>query len=173
MYERFLPSFKVVEINNSTAHRIGHAISQVPCYKAGIAHVTVNEKYDFIENGTIVGLSADGELRLENYNPEKHSQPCLVYNDELITGPIDTLDKYAEEMVDGKAYVRALPLYLGDSFTTDNYSGVMAEGYAVVDGGHLVKGDAGMFYAKEATLPNGKKAFEFTYIGLPMAEAAE
>lgn len=171
MYERFLPSFKVVEINNSTAHRIGHAISQVPCYKDDIAHVTLNEKYDFIENGVIVGLSGDNTLK--NYKAAEHSQPCLVYNDELITGPISTLDKYAEEMVDGKAYVRALPLYLGDSFTTNNYSGSSSDGKrASVEDGILKLGQNGPFIAEPSTLPNGDPAVEFTYIG-EAAKAAE
>ena len=163
MYERFLPSFAVVEINNSTAHRIGHAISQVPCYAKNIKVKEVNG-YKFIENGLIVGLDADYELK--NYDAAKHSQPCLVYNDELITGPISTLDKYAEEIEDGKpAYVRALPLYLGDSFTTDNFVGEAADGFATVENGQLKLAESGMFIARKSTLPNGKVAVEFTYIG--------
>ena len=178
MYERFLPSFKVVEINNSTAHRIGHAISQVPCYEGEIAHVTLNNKYKFIENGVIVKLA--GDYTLKNYNSESDScQPCLVYNDELITGPINTLDKYAEEFpyvvkkVDGAdvyeykaAYVRALPLYLGDTFTTNNFAGKVADGTrATVVNGILTIGSEGPFIAKSSTLPNGDPAVEFTYIG--------
>lgn len=168
MYERFLPDFKVVEINNSTAHRIGHAISQVPAYKASVAHVTVG-KYDFVENGIIVGLGADAQL--SNYDVTKHNQPCLVYNDELITGPIDSLNKYAEEIEAGKpVYLRALPLYLGDSFTTNNFTGEPQNGFATVDGGVLKVTDSStgaMFIAKLATLPNGEEAIEFTYIGTP------
>lgn len=167
MYERFLPSFKVVEINNSTAHRIGHAISQVPCYVEGIKVKEVGN-YKFIENGLIVGLDKDYELK--NYDAAEHSQPCLVYNDELITGPISTLDKYAEEIEEGKpAYVRALPLYLGDSFTTDNFAGEAADGFAEVKDGQLSlqpdKDEKTLFIAKKSTLPNGKTAMEFTYIG--------
>lgn len=171
MYERFLPEFKVVEINNSTAHRIGHAISQVPAYKASVAHKTVGN-YDFVENGIIVGLGTDAQL--SNYDASKHSQPCLVYNDELITGPIDSLNKYAEEIEAGKpVYLRALPLYLGDSFTTNNFTGNAQDGFATVDGGVLKvsadKTDA-MFLTKKSTLPNGEVAVEFTYIGAVKAE---
>lgn len=169
MYERFLPEFKVVEINNSTAHRIGHAISQVPAYKESVAHVTVG-KYDFVENGIIVGLGTDGQL--SNFDAAKHAQPCLVYNDELITGPIDSLNRYAEEIEAGKpVYLRALPLYLGDSFTTNNVKdidSVPASGYATVKNGVLeVSGETAgaMFLAKKSTLPNGEVAVEFTYIG--------
>lgn len=171
MYERFLPTFKVVEINNSTAHRIGHAISQVPCYEADVK-VTPKNGFNFIENGIIVGL--DAEYKLKNYDAAKHSQPCLVYNDELITGPIDSLNKYAEEIEAGKpVYLRALPLYLGDSFTTNNFTGNAQDGFATVDGGVLKvsadKTDA-MFLTKKSTLPNGEVAVEFTYIGAVKAE---
>lgn len=174
MYERFLPSFKVVEINNSTAHRIGHAISQVPAYSAapaGKTYATVKATtfgdYKFIENGIIVGYGMDGLL--SNYDATKHAQPCLVYNDELITGPINTLDKYAEEVEDGQpVYLRALPLYVGDSFTTNNFKGSAVDGYAKVEDGQLsVSGDStdALFIAKKTTMPNGKVGVEFTYIG--------
>lgn len=173
MYERFLPTFKVVEINNSTAHRIGHAISQVPCYEADVK-VTEKNGFNFIENGIIVGL--DAEYKLKNYDAAKHSQPCLVYNDELITGPIDTLDKYAEEIEAGKpAYVRALPLYLGDTFTTNNFVGTAADGYAeVVDGQLKLQSDVTattLFIARKSTLPNREVAVEFTYVGKVKASA--
>ena len=173
MYERFLPTFAVVEINNSTAHRIGHAISQVPCYAADVKVKEVGS-YKFIENGIIVGLDAD--YKLANFNAAKHSQPCLVYNDELITGPINTLDKYAEEVEDGKpAYVRALPLYLGDTFTTDNFAGEAADGYAeVVDGQLKLQSDVTantLFIARKTNLPNKKTAVEFTYVGKVKASA--
>lgn len=175
MYERFLPEFKVVEINNSTAHRIGHAISQVPAYSelpealegAGTVKTVTVGKYKFVENGIIVGYGSDGVL--SNYDAAKHSQPCLVYNDELITGPIDTLNRYAEEVEDGKpVYLRALPLYLGDSFTTDNFTGKAQDGFATVDGGVLaVSADAtnALFIAKKTTMPNKEVGIEFTYIG--------
>lgn len=173
MYEKFLPSFAVVEINNSTAHRIGHAISQVPAYsnaqgaKGVIATKSVGD-YKFVENGVIVGYGADGLL--SNYNAAKHAQPCLVYNDELVTGPIDTLDKYAEEVVDNQPiYVRALPLYVGDTFTTDNFTGTATDGYAKVTNGildvHAEFAEGDMFLTKKSTLPNKKVAVEFTYIG--------
>ena len=96
MYEKFLPKFKVVELNLSTAHLIGHVIAQAPAYVEGDGALvaSVNKSgHLFIENGVIVGLGSDG--RLSNYESAAHSQPCLVYNDELITGPIDSLDQYA------------------------------------------------------------------------------
>lgn len=177
MYERFLPSFAVVEINNSTAHRIGHAISQVPAYAADVATKTVGN-YKFVENGIIVGFDLGNKL--VNYDAKQHAQPCLVYNDELITGPIDSLDKYAEEIEDGKpVYVRALPLYIGDSFTTDKYTGTLptsGHAYAKVDNGVLAVSasytDGVEFLVEASTLPNGKPAGAFTFVGkvAPKAE---
>lgn len=179
-FERFLPKFHVVEINNSTAHRIGHAIAQVPAYVGQakdnegtpttnhklVASVTKND-YKFVENGIIVGLDETGVLA--NYDAAQHTQPCLVYNDELITGPLTSLNRYAEEAEDGKpVYLRALPLYLGDTFTTDNFSGEAADGFAKVQNGILTltaSATDALFIAKKVTMPNGEVGMEFTYLG--------
>jgi hypothetical protein len=181
MYERFLPKFKVVEINLSTAHLIGHVVAQTPAYVEAnetkgvtsadlIASVNKSDNL-FVENGIIVGLDAKGLL--VNYDATKHSQPCLVYNDELITGPFDNLDQYAhyvgEKGKTAETYVRALPLYLNDSFTTNNFSGEAADGYAKVVNGVLtleenVSVDT-LFIAKKTTMPNREVGVEFTYIG--------
>lgn len=178
--ERFLPKFHVVEINNSTAHRIGHAIAQVPAYvgqakdsdgqaTTDYALISSVEKngIKFVENGIIVGLDSTGVLA--NYDSSKHSKPCLVYNDELITGPLTSLNRFAEEAEDGEpVYVRALPLYLGDTFTTDNFSGEAADGYAkVVDGVLTLTASStdALFIATKTTMPNGEVGMEFMYIG--------
>ena len=182
MYEKFLPEFKVVEINLSTAHLIGHVIAQAPSYIEGngnlLASVTKGNGYKFIENGVIAGLGVDG--RLSNFDPELHSQPCLVYNDELITGPFYNLNKYAHYVEDPSkpAYVRALPLYLNDAFTTNNFSGHLTEEevYATVENGILTlcaKEDGPLFVGKKTTLPNRDEAVEFTYIGKRMSEPAQ
>lgn len=189
MYEKFLPKFKVVEINLSTAHLIGHVIAQTPAYVQAVADSSIEatdviasvSKGDvnakFVENGIIVGLDSKGVL--VNYDAKRHSQPCLVYNDELITGPFDTLDQYAHYVEDPKkpTYVRALPLYLNDAFTTNNV--VNADGseiskestgkFAKVSGGKLMLQNAAdadtLFIAKKTTMPNREVGFEFTYVG--------
>lgn len=183
MYEKFLPKFKVVELNLSTAHLIGHVIAQTPAYVQAVASASIGatdvirsvEKgagYKFVENGIIVGLDAKGLL--VNYSEAKHSQPCLVYQDELITGPFDNLDQYAHYVEDPNkpTYVRALPLYLNDTFTTNNVANLTSAStgsYAKVVDGQLVLQAAAdtdtLFIAKKTTLPNREVAFEFTYIG--------
>ena len=178
MLINLLPKFKVVEINNVAALRMGHVIAQTPAYVDGDVVVACKEvgEYKFVENGLIVGL--DGTNVLANYDASKHSQPCLIYTEELITANlIEGLDQFAE-LVPGAnkpVYPRALPLNLGDTFTTDNvvaYSDDAA--YATVENGVLklvATRDAAMFAAKASNLPAGQKAIEFTYIGLPAARA--
>ena len=174
MYEKFLPKFKVVELNLSTAHLIGHVIAQAPAYVEAAGKATKiasveKSGHTFIENGVIVGLDLDGNL--SNYDATIHKQPCLVYNDELITGPIDSLDQYAHyvEKTAEAAYVRALPLYLNDTFTTNNYAGSLTD----VCYGKVVNGivtlssskEGAIFLGKKTTLPNRETAVELTYIG--------
>ena len=192
MYEKFLPKFKVVELNLSTAHLIGHVIAQTPAYvKANdISTITSSDviasvdkgDYKYVENGVIVGLDQKGILC--NYDATKHAQPCLVYQDELITGPFDTLNQFAqpvESIGSGKyapVYVRALPLYLNDTFTTDNFTGELQDGFAKVTNGILeitASYEAGksMFIVKKTTMPNREPGAEFTYIGAVAAGAKE
>jgi hypothetical protein len=173
MLINLLPKFKIVEINNVSALRMGHVIAQTPAYVDGDgAKVTATEvgEYKFVENGLIVGYDATGVLA--NYEAAKHSQPCLVYNDELITGPIDSLDQYAHYVEDPAkpAYVRALPLYLNDTFTTNNYTGKATEkcyGSVGEDGVIVLSSEKtnALFIGKATTLPNREEAVELTYIG--------
>jgi hypothetical protein len=175
MLINLLPKFKIVEINNVAALRMGHVIAQTPAYVDGEgAKVTCKEvgDYKFVENGLIVGL--DGTNVLANYDATKHSQPCLIYTEELITANlVEGLDQFAE-LVPGAnkpVYPRALPLNLGDTFTTNNVAEYSADAaFATVDNGvlKLVKTrDEAMFAAKASNLPAGQQAIEFTYIGLP------
>lgn len=174
MLDKLLPKFKVVEINNMAALRMGHVIAQTPAYIEGnaesktaiVAHVPHGE-YKFVENGLIVGFDKDNCLA--NYTTD-HKQPMLVYTEELETsGLVRGLDRFAN-VVDnkGKVYVRALPLYVGDTFTTNNIDSTDKDGYAKVVNGKLTYTAApeeGMFIVKKSTLPNGEKAVEVTYVG--------
>ena len=180
MLINLLPKFKLVEINNVAALRMGHVIAQTPAYVDGDGAkvtATVVGEYKFVENGLIVGYDATGVLA--NYEAAKHSQPCLIYTEELITANlVEGLDQFAE-LVPGAnkpVYPRALPLNLGDTFTTNNIVNIDLENaaYASVVDGRLTLStgaEGAMFIAKLSDLPAGQKAYEFTYIGFP-AKAA-
>ena len=175
MLINLLPKFKIVEINNVAALRMGHVIAQTPAYVDGDgAKVTCKEvgDYKFVENGLIVGL--DGANVLANYDATTHSQPCLIYTEELITANlVEGLDQFAE-LVPGAnkpVYPRALPLNLGDTFTTNNVDAYSDDAaFATVKDGVLTlveTRDEAMFAAKASSLPAGQQAIEFTYIGFP------
>ena len=155
----YLPEFKVVEVNRLTGLTAGHMLSQ---FKGGedLTLKAVNGN-DFLENGLIVGLNKD--LEIDNYDAEAHAQPFLVFNEELNT-VISGLKYYAEPVTDGDVYPRAIGLYVGDTFTTNNYAGTTGD-FAAVVGGVLTLGTKGIFKAEVATLPTGEAAYKFTYLG--------
>ena len=153
----YLPNFKVVEPNRMTGLIAGHMLSQ---FKNGNVKLTDVNGNKFLENGLIVGLNQD--LEIDNYDAAVHAQPFLVFNEELNTF-MNGLKYYAEPVVDGEVYPRAIGLYIGDTFTTNNYTG---EGdFAAVAGGVLTLGDEGAFKAEKTTLPTGEDAYKFTFIG--------
>ena len=176
MLINYKPEFKIVEINNVAALRMGHMIDQIPAYVDGnhdalITATTFGEE-KFVENGLIVGL--DRSNALANYKATKHSQPCLVYTEELTGSNHLELDEFAHKVpgVGKPVYVRALPLSLGDTFTTNNvvaieedkpFAKVNAEGKLELQAS---PNEDTMFIAKMSELPAGQKAIEFTYIGL-------
>lgn len=170
MSYNLLPRFKVVEINNVAALRMGHVIAQTPAKEAGVATKTVGD-YKFLENGVIVGLDADGTLK--NFDKANHYQPCLIYTEELVANGF--LDQFANLMEDGVCYPRALPLNLGDTFTTNQFKGTIGDGYGVVTDGIIniqAAKEGAMFIVKKSNLPAGQEAIECTYIGLPMVPVA-
>ena len=175
MLYNLFPKFKIVEINNVAALRMGHVIAQAPAKIDAIAkhEVKVGDKVvaTFLENGVIAGLNVDAEL--VNYTA---GQPCLIYTEELITADMTGgLDQFADEFVDGVVYPRALPLNLGDSFTTNNFKSdaakeedLPAKAYAVVENGILKVQESStgaLFRAVKTDLPAGQIAYEFTYVG--------
>ena len=171
LYSLF-PKFKIVEINNVAALRMGHIIAQTPAYVSGVKVKEVGE-YKFLENGIIVGYDKDGDLK--NYDAAAHTHPCLIYTEELITANMTNgLDQYANLFKGDVVYPRALPLNLGDSFTTNNFTGTLGDGYGKVVDGVIEITDAregAMFIVKKSDLPAGQEAIECTYIGyIPAAE---
>lgn len=164
MIMNFLPTFKVFEMNNLTGLRSGHILANMKADMEYTAAVTVGEN-KFLENGIILGLDADGTV--SNYDPAKHDMPFVHFTEELLTYSHE-LRHYAEPVVDGVVYPRCIGLYVGDTFTTNNYTGTV-EGakYAKVVNGILtlqsVADTDTMFKATASTLPDGSDAFEFGY----------
>ena len=181
----YLPTFKVVEINRSTGLVTGHVLSQFPL-EVGLPIINTVNGVDFIENGFIVGLNND--LTVGAYDEAVHSHPFLLFVEELNTF-LPGLKYYAtQEDADGDIYPRGIGLYVGDAFTTNNYSlelpeSAPAEGdeailtlaaanfAAVIDGVLTLQetadqnGYTSLFAVEESTLPTGDEAARFVYLG--------
>lgn len=163
----YLPTFKVVEINRSTGLVAGHVLAQFLLDDDSV--LTTTSGVDFLENGLIMGLSND--LTVAAYDRTVHAQPFLHFTEELNT-LFEGLKYFAvEEDADGEIYPRLVGLYVGDSFTTDNYVTIADATHAKVDTGtaKLTLQDAAdidtMFIATLSSLPDGTVAYRFTYIG--------
>jgi len=163
----YLPTFKVVEINRSTGLVTGHVLSQF-VLKSTSALINTTNGIDFLENGFIVGLNND--LEILEFDPATHAQPFLVYVEEL-NELMDGLKYYAtEEDADGDIYPRAIALYVGDAFTTNNYVTSTTPAFAKVVAGVLTMQDAAdvdtLFAVEVSTLPDGSAvAYKFIYLG--------
>jgi hypothetical protein len=126
-----LQEFKVVEINNSVAIRSGHIIAQAPLKK--VNYLATNASLgtgdgvaNFVENGSILYLDVDGELKSPIRVPaaiKGAQQAILHFTEELFTtGLSEELRHFALEFNDENiAYPRGLVLHLGDAFTTNNF----------------------------------------------------
>lgn len=169
----YLPAFKVLENRRSTGLVIGHVLSQFLA-DIEITTKTINGK-KYIENGIIVGLSDD--LTIGNFDLEKHSIPFIVFNEELNTFMAGL--KYFAQEVEDETYPRAIGLYVGDVFVTNNYSGTLnasAKYAKVVDGVLTLQTTADeytMFTVAVDTLPTGELAGLFSYIGINQAQIAD
>lgn len=170
MITKYLPKFKVFEVNNLTGLRNGHMLSQIPA-DGSITTKTVGNAA-FIENGLIVGLGKDGTV--VNYSATDCAQIFVHYTEELNTFLSD-LEYFAVPVEDSVAYPRCIALYVGDSFTTNNYTGTLAGAKAAkvgTDGVLVLQTEAdadSLFLVAEGTLPNGEEAAEFTYCGKVVA----
>jgi hypothetical protein len=164
----FLPEFKIVEINRSTGLVAGHVLAQFPLVD-GSPLINVKGGVQYLENGFILGLGAN--LELAAFNPAVHAQPLLVFTEELNTF-FDGLKWYAtmEDEEDNIIYPRVIGLFVGDAFTTNNYSGTYTtQAFAKVTAGVLTlqataDGDT-LFAVEESTLPTGELALRFVYVG--------
>ena len=164
----FLPEFKIVEPNRLTGLVAGHVLAQFPLVD-GSALINTKGGVDYLENGFIVGLGAD--LEFAPYDATDHAQPLLVFTEELNTF-FDGLKWYAtpEDEDNGRIYPRVIGLFVGDAFTTNNYSGTFTtQAFAKVTAGVLTlqataDGDT-LFAVEESTLPTGELALRFVYVG--------
>lgn len=164
MIMSFLPEFKVFEMNNLTGLRNGHILANM---KADLTKTaTYKDEKKFVENGIILGLDAEGTV--SNYVAGTHKQAFVHFTEELLTF-VNELKYYAEPVVDGVVYPRCVALYVGDTFTTNNYTGeIEGDGYATVENGVLklaAEAAGAMFKATASTLPDGTAAYEFLYLG--------
>jgi uncharacterized repeat protein (TIGR02543 family) len=170
----YLPTFHAVEINRSTGLVMGHVLSQ---NEAGADLTLVTKSgYDFLENGVIVGLSNDRTI--ENYDFEKHSQPFLIFSEEL-NDFMSGLKYFAQEETD-EFYPRAVALYPGDAFTTNNYSGVFGlnTAFAKVVNGILTlqntADDYTLFAVNLSSMPaDSSTAVQFIYLGYNQSQIDE
>lgn len=167
----YLPSFKIVEVNRSTALINGHVLSQFKLDPASALIKTVGAPaIEVVENGFIVGLGAD--LQIAEFDATTHAQPFFIFTEEINTF-MDGLKYFAtEEDADGDIYPRALALYVGDAFTTNNYAGTLAGAkFAKVVAGVLTLqtvADANTLFAvEETTIPTGEDAVRAIYINAP------
>lgn len=176
-----LPVFKVVEINNSVALRSGHIIAQAPLKKINYLATnatpgTGDGAESYVQNGSVLYLDVDGELKSPirvNSAVKAAQQPILHFTEELFTDGIsEELRHFAVDFnEDNIAYPRGLVLHVGDSFTTNNFSGTLATAtVAVIDdaGKFVVYADmaaAGtaltnyvgpLFHVVPSTLPDGE-----------------
>jgi hypothetical protein len=176
-----LPVFKVVEINNAVGLKSGHIIAQAPLKKINYLATnatpgTGDGAQDYVENGSILFLDVDGELKSPvrvNAVVRAAQKPILHFTEELFTtGLSEELRHFAVEFNDDDiAYPRGLVLNVGDSFTTNNFTGTLATAtVAVINdlGQFVVYADmaaAGaaltnyvgpLFHVVPSTLPDGE-----------------
>lgn len=168
-----LKGHSVVEANNLTGLRNGHMVAQSKFDKTGHSPA-------FLDNGFILKLDNKNELVVAEdatgtsflHYSEEHMKFLDNAPLEMFTVPLDKKDTRG----DVAAYPRAIALYEGDTFTTDNADitgEFVAEQYAdvTVVKGKLTVAAAGTKavgagpVAKKATLPNGKDAIEVLWRG--------
>lgn len=181
MITKYLPTFKQIEVNNLTGLRTGYMLSQFPAGN-DIAKVELNSGLNFIENGIFVGLS--GDLTIENYNKEEHSQIFVHYTEELNT----FLDEKKYFAIKDEEIPRAVAMFIGDTITTNNvdlgeqsYEDLEADtkySFSITDGVATLQDEADedtAFTGILTSLPNGEDAIELVLVQTPkvVAEVVE
>ena len=166
---------KIVEPNKLTGLRTGHIVAQAP-YRQVAAET-------YLDNGNILFLDTAAELVLADATGAQLKQPFLHYTEELMNGPVlgtkyftVDLDETLDE--DAVCYPRAIALYEGDEFTTNNYETALtlASGtkyFGVIGANNILEVLAAvpttayegpLFVAEKDTLAAGEAAVHFTLI---------
>jgi hypothetical protein len=120
--------FKVVEINNSLALRIGHVVAQQPLVKAdleGANKVVPVSVAGYLDNGFFFKLNNAGAIKVP-VDGNASSPVYMAYNDALLDlrENYGLLKDFAEAFdADNTMYPRLVALYPGDVFTTNNFAG--------------------------------------------------
>lgn len=172
-----MPTFKQVEPQHLQGLTSGHVLSQLPVsYNVegksyGVPTVTVGDA-KYIENGIIVSISNTGTL--EAYKGDA-KQAFIHYDEELDPSDFSTKSSFAVLGEGAETYIRAVALFPGDEFVTDQVNGVMTAGtaYTVDTNGVIANTGSGngvqFLYvggsAFETTLPNGKPGYHFVVLG--------
>lgn len=157
-----LKGHKVVELNKSTGLRIGHMEAQAKFDKDGFDK-------DFLDNGYILALDHKGDLRLAGEGETQYFVHASEEHNKLMNSA--SLDMFTVDLTND-AYPRAIALYEGDTFTTDNFEGDVEDGIyqvSVVNGVLTVGAEADDSYkgpiAKASSLPSGVPAIKVTWRG--------
>lgn len=168
-----LSKHKIVEVNRLTGLLSGHMVAQAP-------YRTTAKTFD---NGAIMFLDDVAELVLGSDAAAQKKQPFLHYTEELLTGPVSGLEYFTVDVVgsdgvsvEGVCYPRAIALYEGDQFTTNNIAGTIpaanVKKFAWLVAGVLTIADAKpattyegpLFVVEKDTLPAGQPAVRLTLV---------
>ena len=169
-----LKGHSVVEMNVSTGLRTGHLLAQ-QAYGAATAKNKAGETVNYLDNGSLLSLNEKGEIvqatdltgRVYVHYSEEH----MKFLDSA------SLDMFTVQLSAGeKSYPRAIALYEGDKFTTDNYKAAAALDfdvyYAITVANGVIQvgekataGHAGPI-AQLSSLPAGQEAIEVLWRGV-------
>lgn len=169
-----LKGHSVVEMNVSTGLRTGHLLAQ-QAYGADTAYNKAGTAVDYLDNGSLLALNAKGEIvqatDLEGTVYVHYSEENMKFLDSA------SLDMFTVQLsADEKSYPRAIALYEGDKFTTDNYKAAAALDFdvyyaitvenGVIQVGAKAEDDYAGPIAQLSSLPAGQEAIEVLWRGV-------
>lgn len=161
-YTNVLTKYKAVEVNKLAGLLNGHIVAQT----------VMKAATPVVQNGLILFLTKDNELGLINATGASKFQPFLHYTEELLTFAYGN-EYFAVTVEDGECYPRAIGLYEGDEFTTNNIKNMdfanwdEGEAWATIDTDGALKlvtayptasYEGPVFKAYKDTLPTGTPA---------------
>lgn len=168
-FTNLLTKFAVVEVNKLAGLLNGHMIAQMP-------FATTD---DYVENGNILYVGSDGVLVDGADATAIKAQPFLHYTEEMPVFMAGN-EYFAVEVEDGICYPRAIALYEGDEFTTNNIANLdtfadwdtNGEAWATLVSGAITLVDAyplatyngPVFKAVKDILPAGQDAARLTLL---------